>query len=445
MKTAQRIPVPPWMAAPETRAVTDALGANGTMVRFVGGCVRDTLLARAVADIDLVTPDPPSTVTALLEEAGLRAIPSGIEHGTITAVADGRPFEVTTLRHDVETYGRHARVAFTGDWEADSTRRDFTINAIYCDPGGALYDPQNGEVDLRAGRVRFVGEARERIAEDVLRLLRFFRFHAWFGRGAADEEALAACREAAAQLERLSVERVWRELKKLLAAPDPAPDIRLMAENGILGHVLPEMGMEMGTVTGTPRAGMEDRLAALTAIEASLGEADPLRRLAILLGGKGAADTAKEVVEKAEKVAARLKFSNAERDRLTALAGSGQGSGQGPEFDSGFDSGSDARAWRRALYTSGPELFRDRVLLAWAADPQADPQGEKTYRKMLAEADGWTLPSLPATGADVLALGMEPSEAVGELLSRLEDWWIAEDFRPSREDCLAKLKALAQS
>lgn len=415
VKTTQRIAVPPWMAAAETRAVIDALSAKGAVVRFVGGCVRDTLLQRPVGDLDLATTDPPETVTALLEEAGLRAIATGIEHGTITAVADGKPFEVTTLRHDVETYGRHAKVAFTDDWEADSMRRDFTINAIYCDPDGTLYDPQGGEADLGAGRVRFVGAARERIAEDVLRLLRFFRFHAWFGRGAADEEALAACREAAAELERLSAERVWRELKKLLAAPDPSPDIRLMAENGILEHVLPEMETETGT---------DAPLAALTAIEAKLEDPDPLRRLAVLLGDAG--------TDTVGKVAKRLKLSNAERDRLTALAGETQ------------DLSDDAMAWRRALYTSGTALFRDRVLLAWAANPQADTKKEETYREMLAEAHGWTPPCLPVTGNDVLALGMEPGEAVGDLLARLEDWWITEDFTPGREDCLAKLKALAQ-
>ncbi len=423
MKTTQRIAVPPWMAAAETRAVIDALSAKGAVVRFVGGCVRDTLLQRPVGDLDLATTDPPETVTALLEEAGLRAIATGIEHGTITAVSDGKPFEVTTLRHDVETYGRHAKVAFTDDWEADSMRRDFTINAIYCDPDGSLYDPQGGEADLGAGRVRFVGAARERIAEDVLRLLRFFRFHAWFGRGAADEEALAACREAAAELERLSAERVWRELKKLLAAPDPSPDIRLMAENGILEHVLPEIeaeikaGAEAGMKTG---AETDAPLAALTAIEAELEDPDPLRRLAVLLGDAG--------TDTVEKVAKRLKLSNAERDRLTALAGETQ------------DLGDDAMTWRHTLYRWGTALFRDRVLLAWAADAK----GENTYKAMLAEAHGWTPPCLPVTGNDVLALGMEPGEAVGDLLARLEDWWITEDFTPGREDCLAKLKTLAQ-
>jgi poly(A) polymerase len=416
VKSKQRIPVPAWMAAPETRAVTDALSAKGAVVRFVGGCVRDTLLARAVVDFDLATPNPPEVVIALLEEAGLRAIPTGIEHGTITAVVGGRHFEVTTLRHDVETFGRHARVAFTDDWEADSTRRDFTFNAIYCDPDGTLYDPQNGEADLRAGRVRFVGEGRERIAEDVLRLLRFFRFHAWLGRGAADEEALAACREAAAELKQLSAERVWRELKKLLAAPDPAPDIRLMDENGILKHVLPEMA-----------AGTEAPFAALIAIEAKLKEPDPLRRLAILLGDNGAA---------AKKVMTRLKLSNAERDRLAPLIGES------------VDLGSDAGAWRRALYTSGAVLFRDRTLLAWATenqgDPQTDPQGEKPYKKMLAEAHDWLPPCLPVTGEDVLALGTEPGEAVGDLLARLKNWWITRDFQPGRKDCLEKLKTLAQ-
>ena len=221
------------MTAPATRAVTEALSAEGATVRFVGGCVRDAVLGRDAKDVDIATPDPPETVIALLEAAGLKAVPTGIAHGTVTAVADGTPFEVTTLRHDVETDGRHAKVAFTDDWVADAARRDFTLNALYCDADGALYDPVGGIEDARRGRVRFVGDARARIEEDALRLLRFFRFHAHYGRGEADATALAACRELAPLLANLSGERLRDETLKLLAAPESAPVVALMIDMGV--------------------------------------------------------------------------------------------------------------------------------------------------------------------------------------------------------------------
>jgi len=195
--TADRLAPQPWMTAPETRAVVAALTADGTEVRFVGGCVRDALLGRPVKDVDIATPDRPQRVMELLARAGIRAIPTGIEHGTVTAVVGRTPFEITTLRRDVETYGRRAKVAFTDDWTADAARRDFTINALSCTPDGRLYDPFGGLADLRAGRVRFVGDPEARIREDVLRLLRFFRFYAHYGAAPPDPAALAACRALA--------------------------------------------------------------------------------------------------------------------------------------------------------------------------------------------------------------------------------------------------------
>jgi len=285
---AARIPPQPWMEAPETRAVLAALGGEG---RFVGGCVRDTLLGRAVGDIDIATPLTPDEVTRRLNAAGIKVAPTGLTHGTVTAVASGKPFEITTLRHDVETDGRHARVAFTDDWAEDAKRRDFTMNALFLEADGAVFDPMGGLGDLRAHRVRFVGDPMTRIREDVLRILRFYRFHAHYGAGEPDPSARVACRALAHLLPNLSRERVAAELLKLLAAADPVPALRLMKEDGVLAQILPE----------APRL---DQLAALIPLEPA---PDSIRRLAALIGGG------------AEQLAERLRLSTADRERLVVL------------------------------------------------------------------------------------------------------------------------------
>src|SRR5207302_6029056 len=268
---AVKIAPQPWMKAAPTRALLKALGNAGIAARFVGGCVRDALLGRPIADVDLATPARPEEVIAALQKARIKVVPTGIEHGTVTAVfnAPAPPwhFEITTLRRDVETYGRRARVAFDADWAEDAARRDFTINAIYLDPEGTLHDPVGGLADLEAHRVRFVGEAARRIAEDVLRVLRYYRFEARFGTGHGDEAARAACRDAVPLLARLSAERVAQELLRLLAVPDPVPALRMMAEDGVLRAILPE-------------ATRLDRLQRLIAFEP---QPDPLRRLAALV------------------------------------------------------------------------------------------------------------------------------------------------------------------
>src|SRR5665213_1315156 len=228
----------PWMSEAATRAVMAALGDGNA--RFVGGCVRDALLGRPVLDIDIATKLPPDEVTRRLEAAGIRAVPTGLAHGTVTAVLKPRHFEITTLRRDVETFGRHARVAFTDDWAEDAGRRDFTMNALYLGADGAVFDPIGGLADLRTGYVRFVGDAGRRIDEDVLRLLRFYRFYAHYGKGEADEAARDAARERAPLLPSLSAERVAAEMLKLLAAPDPLPVLALMREDGVLAQMLPE-------------------------------------------------------------------------------------------------------------------------------------------------------------------------------------------------------------
>ncbi len=394
------------MTAPETRAVLDALTAAGGQARFVGGCVRDALVGRAVKDIDIATPDPPEVVMQRLERAGIRVVPTGIEHGTVTAVVGGKHFEITTLRRDVETFGRHARVAFTADWNADAARRDFTINAVSAEPDGTLHDPFGGLDDLRSGRVRFVGEPEARIREDVLRLLRFFRFHAWYGDGTPDRDALAACSRLANLLPTLSGERVASEIKRLLLAPDPATAVELMREHGVLQQILPE-------------ATDSTRLRMLVLIEDDIGDRDAVRRLAALLPGDPAAALA---------VATRLRLSNAKRDRLADMAA--------PELQVPADL--DEAATRRMLRRLGAASFRELALLGWAESP-----GDATrYRALLAVADAWTPVELPVKGQDAIDLGVPAGPEIGRLLAEVERWWEEADYRATREDCLAKLKAL---
>jgi poly(A) polymerase len=402
------------MTAPEARRVLAALAADGRPARFVGGCVRDAVLGRAVKDIDIATPEPPRAVMRLLRSAGIKAIPTGIDHGTVTAAIAPAHFEITTLRHDVETFGRHARVAFTDDWAADAARRDFTFNALFCDPDGTLYDPTGGLADLEAGRVRFVGEAAARIREDVLRLLRFFRFHAHYGRGAPDTAALAACRDFAPALGTLSAERVWAELRRILLAPDPSAVLGLMRDNAVLDHVLPE-------------ATRLDRLATLARNETACGcEADAVRRLAaaIAVDGPGAAALAR-----------RLRLSNAERDRLVALAA--------PALR--LEPSLDARSRRRVLYRLGAALFADLALLAWADRAGAGGADDAAWRRLVDDASAWEPVTLPVAGRDAVALGLPRGPAVGRALAAMEAWWIDGDFRAGRDECLAKLEALIQS
>jgi poly(A) polymerase len=392
------------MEAAATRLVLRALEAGGQKARFVGGCVRDALLGRAIGDIDIATPEPPERVVALLRKRRIKVIPTGLAHGTVTAVARGRPFEITTLRRDVETFGRHARVAYDADWAEDAQRRDFTMNALFLDGEGAVFDAVGGLEDLRAGRVRFVGDAETRIREDVLRLLRFYRFHAHYGRVEADPAARAACRRLAALLLTLSAERLAAETIKLLKAPDPMPTLRLMAEDGVLAAALPEFTrLEL--------------LRRLVPIEAA---PDPVRRLAALLPPDAAA---------AEAFAARLRLSNKIRDRLVALAAPAEA----------VDLDADMRARRRALYRVGPELYRDVALLAAAAAGRERPDA------LLRLAEEWPVPVFPLRGQDLLAAGIPAGKEVGRLLDALRAWWEANDFAPDRAACLAQLARLRAS
>lgn len=397
----------PWIEEPATRALLDALRAAGIEVRFVGGCVRDALLGRPIADIDLATPSRPEAVIAALEKAGIKVVPTGIAHGTVTAVVNAlgppRHYEITTLRRDVETYGRRARVAFDADWTADAERRDFTVNAVYLEPDGTLHDPVGGLADLKAHRVRFVGNPATRIAEDVLRVLRYYRFEARFGTGTGDAAARAACRAAAPQLSTLSAERVAGELLRLLAVPDPLAALRMMADDGVLAAILPE-------------ATRLDRLERLIVVEPA--PPDPLRRLAALV----AVDA-----DGAAVMAARLRLSNAERDRLVGLT---------PPWQ--VDAADDERAERLALYRLGATRYRDMALLA-AADGRLTPD---ELADALALAEGWKPPRFPLAGRDVLALGIPPGVRVGELLDAVRRWWEEGDFAAGRRACLKRLQEI---
>ncbi len=393
------------MTAAPTRAVIEALERAGGAgcARFVGGCVRDALLGRERADldIDLATLLLPGQVISALERAGLKAVPTGIEHGTVTAVSRGRPFEITTLRRDVETDGRRAVVAFSTDWSQDAARRDFRLNALYAEPDGRLHDPTGGGVaDALAGRIVFVGDPETRIREDYLRVLRFFRFLAWYGRGAPDAAAVEACARLRAGLGGLSGERVSKELLKLLAAHDPRPAIRLAGQAGVLQVLLP----------GLDDLARFERMAAM--------EPDPVARLAALLPDDRAAVLA---------AAGRLRLSNAMRGRLLAACSDAVAitPDMGPQ------------AARRAIHRLGAAAFADRVKLARAqgADAADDPQ----WGDLLALARDWTPPAFPLTGQDIKAAGVPEGPQVGALRRELEAWWAAQDFAPDRTAALDRL------
>ena len=380
--------------------------------RFVGGAVRNALSGWPVGEIDIAVPMPPEETLRRLEIAAIKAVPTGLEHGTITAIVNGHPFEITSLRRDVETDGRHATVVFTDDWEEDAARRDFTMNALYATVDGEIFDFHGGVQDLIAGRVRFVGDPRERIREDYLRILRLFRFHAWYGKGDMDPEALRAAADAKAGLARLSGERIAKEMLRLLECQNPAPALRLMAASGVLPEILP-YALQLTRLEHLVLIEVENHLAP-----------DPLLRLAALLP---------DDVAVAIAVGERLKLSGAERARLEGLAGSG-------EKIPAYLSASDVR---RLLYRVGASRFRDRVLVSWAAGPRGASQIQ--WRMLLSIADGWERPRFPLTGRDAIAAGVVEGPEVGRILAALEAWWLAEDFMPDETALREKLNSLIET
>ncbi len=399
MEPNGHLAVQPWMIDPRTMRVMDALARAGITARFVGGCVRDALRGHPVEDIDIAIDQPPEAAMRILQDADLKVVPTGLKHGTVTAISGSRPFEITTLRRDVETDGRRAIVEFTDDWRADAARRDFTINAMFCDPEGHLWDFFGGRADLTAGRVRFVGEAAIRIAEDVLRILRFFRFHAWYGTSPFDTDGLAACRAAAGRLRDLSAERVRKELLKLLEARDPCETVETMAGIGLFGYWLPEY------------AGTE-LLRLVIANEQAVSTADGLRRLSSLVG----------VGAEAAAIGKRLRLSTQESLRLTVMLAAAPA----------IDIGHGPAAIRRQLYELGNALYLDRLMRLPSA---VDTRWLEAWRL----ATTWTPPELPVSGRDVLKSGVPAGRRVGALVAAVEQWWIDHDFAPDRAACLAEL------
>jgi len=358
----------------------DALGAGEGLTRYVGGAVRDELLSLPVNDVDLATRIPPDEVMTRLEQAKIRAVPTGFDHGTITAVSDGHPFEITTLRRDVTTDGRRAVVAYTDDWKEDAARRDFTINALSADPlTGELFDYFGGLDDLEHRRIRFIGDPLQRIAEDHLRILRFFRFHARFGSGEPDTAAVDACAARANDLMALSRERIADELLKLLGMPDPSPTVAIMLERGILKPVLPEI---------TPER-LRDLEVLIAAEREARVAADGLRRLAALIPRVGAV---------AEDIAVRLRLSNKARKRLACSVGE------------------ERYSFPQAMaYRLGSECAVDRLLLA----------GRTAEASTIAS---WKAPRLPIAGGALISRGLPQGPVVAKTLRKIEDRWVEAGF-----------------
>jgi poly(A) polymerase len=388
-----------WLREAPLAALLGVLDRDGEEARVVGGAVRNALMGLPHGDIDIATTAEPPEVVRRAEAAGFKAVPTGIDHGTVTVVCEGRPFEVTTLREDVETFGRHATVRFGRDWQRDAERRDFTMNGLSLSADGTVHDHVGGIEDIAQRHVRFIGDAATRIREDYLRILRFFRFHAAYGEGNPDAEGLHAAIVARAGLEQLSRERVRMELIKLLIAPRAVPALVVMAEAGLIGPVL----------GGVPHlAGFAN----MAKVEAAAGLApDATRRLGAI---------AVWIVEDAERLWQRLRLSNAEHARLAAMADA---------WWRASPAMGEAKA-RELIYRIGPERFTDRVLLAWARSEAT--AHDAAWRDLATLPQHWSAPTFPLRAADFIARGVEKGPVLGAALARSEQAWIASGFPMER-------------
>lgn len=403
-----------WLGDKKLQSVLRHLNRDGEQARIAGGAVRNALMGASVSDIDVATTCLPDETVRRAEEAGLKAVPTGIEHGTVTVVVEGHPFEVTTLREDVETDGRRAKVQFGRDWRADADRRDFTINGLYAEADGTVIDLVGGVADIENRVLRFIGDAETRIREDYLRIMRFFRFFAWYGDGRPDAEGLKACARLKDGLNGLSAERVWAELNKLLSAPDPSRALLWMRQAGVLSLVLPE----------SEKWGI-DAIHGLIATEKALGwTPDALLRLQAIVPRDKA-----RMIELGE----RLRLSGDEADRAANWADS-------PVIQ---DTLSDD-AFVKLLYRQDVQGLVDQLRLALSS---ARTRGETDdqalveaggYGRLIAEAEKWQRPKFPVSGKDLLALGFKPGTELGALLTRLEDEWIETLFKLDKKSLLAR-------
>ena len=381
-----------WLNEPRLQKVMAVLARGGGEVRVAGGAVRNALLGVPIADVDLATTMLPQDVMRVCKAAGLGVHPTGFEHGTVTVVNGGVPFEVTTLRRDVQTDGRRAVVAFSLDWAEDVMRRDFTMNAMYCDAGGKIYDFTNGYADLLRNRVRFVGEADLRIKEDYLRILRFFRFHAWFGKGAPDEIGLAACAKLKSGLKKISSERIRQEMFKLVVAPRAVATLKIMDTSGVLKTIVPYT--------------------------------DDWRLI-----GRLPEDAVLRLYGLAKKPAAMrdiLRLSNVEAQRVEGLAAA-------PDLSPRLKPPEQ----RAMLYHLGLQVWVDAVQFNWAKGRAS--KADSKWQALLDLPKRWSIPKLPINGQDLLAAGIASGPHMGEVFRSLEDWWVANDFVPTREELLERL------
>lgn len=388
--------------------IFEFLGGDEGVTRIVGGAVRDALLGRRVADVDFATSMVPEQVIKTAESAGIRVVPTGLSHGTLTLVIQGKPFEITTLRRDIVTDGRHAQVAFSTDWHEDAARRDFTFNAIYLDARGRLFDPNNGERDLRDGVVRFIGEPTVRIREDYLRILRFFRFHAWYGSRQIDPEGLAAIRRELGGLGRLSAERLGHECLRLLAAPKPVETVRAMMTCGVLD-----------TVLGGQSA--FDDFRGLLGVENEFGLApDPVLRLALLSSPV------------AGSIQKRLRLSNMDAARVQLVANAGDFTLPETQFEA-----------RAMIEKCGRETFRDLFLTVLAR--QDEDYDHDSLEKLFTVLERWRIPEFPVSGADAIEAGISQGPDVGQAVAAARAAWVESDFSADRETLLEIMRNTADA
>ncbi len=413
---AGQLTIEPWMISPEVSAVFAALMRDGKEARFIGGCVRNALMHLPIHDIDIATQEPPDRVVALLEGAGIRAVPTGIEHGTITAVVNGKTFEITTLRRDISTDGRRATVAYTEDWREDAGRRDFTFNTLSADADGTIYDYFNGMQDLAHRLIRFVGRAAERVSEDRLRILRYFRFVAVYGMRIADRYEFQIVVNNAEHLAELSAERIRDELLKIVGSANHHDCVRMMFEQRIFEAILPEV---KDTVWYKRLSWLDS-----SAIKIAQVGPDPIRRLAALIETDGAG---------AEAVARKLKLSRAEIDRLRRI--------KSPDWVAKPET-SEAEL-RAVLSRLGAREVIDLALLEWSRrliiTPRLPKAETEAWQALLARAGTWEPIDLPIKGGDIVALGIAPGPRVSELLGGIEEWWRDGGCVASRDACLTEL------
>ena len=386
-----------WLNKASVKSLIEIIDTGNNQSRFVGGCVRDSILGRPVSDIDIATRHSPDKIMQLLSSSNIIVRPTGIKHGTVSAFLDDQVFEITSLRRDLKTDGRRAEISFTDSWTEDAARRDFTMNALFMDKHGNIFDPVGGYKDVIRGRVCFVGDASRRIQEDFLRVLRFFRFYAYFGQEQIDRDGLAACKKFAGELKALSGERIQSELFKIILSTNAFTALSKMSENKIMSKIFP----------GRLRMSEFSRLVFLEG-----ADSDPIRRLAILL------------TTPAEKVIETLKLSNRMADHLTFYC------------EKEIDVSEEPKEIKRLFYEMRKMDLLGLLLIKTALNPK--------YKKMRDVANtiaqNWSVPTFPLRGLDLLKLGMKPGIEVGNILMKVEHWWILSEFKYNKEDCLNWVK-----